>query len=472
MVRKTTGTPVFVCQDCGNENPRWLGRCPACAAWNTLVEEQRTPARAPARNRRTAIEPARPVRVSDVKSGRFGRAPTGIGELDRVLGGGLVPGSLILVGGEPGIGKSTLTLQVCAKLARPAGSCPDSSGGTGSGPVLYVSGEESAEQIRLRAERLGVTDADIHLLCAVGLEEIVEAAAEVRPGLLVVDSIQTVFSAQLTSAPGSVAQVRECTAELLRLAKSRTITTVLIGHVTKHGAIAGPRTLEHMVDTVLSFEGERFQQYRIIRAVKNRFGSTNEIGVFEMAEAGLVEVANPSRFFLSDRKPDVSGSAVAATLEGTRPLLVEIQALAAATPYALPQRVATGFDNRRLNMLLCVLERRAGVATSGQDVFLNVAGGLKIQEPAADLAVIAALASSVRNAPLPADIVLIGEVGLGGEVRSVARAEARVNEAARLGFGRVILSRRNLTREVKAIAGTRTIGVESVRAALEALEVV
>jgi DNA repair protein RadA/Sms len=466
MVRKSAGATVFVCQDCGGESPRWLGRCPACGAWNTLVEEQRAPAR-PARNRRAAAArsyggesaPARPVRLADVSPGRNARAPTGIGELDRVLGGGLVPGSLILIGGEPGIGKSTLTLQVGDKLA---------AAGT---RLLYVSGEESAEQIRLRAGRLGVAAGNIHLLCAVGLEEILEAAAEVQPGLMVVDSIQTVFSPQLTSAPGSVAQVRECTAELLRLAKASTITTVLIGHVTKYGAIAGPKTLEHIVDTVLSFEGERFQQYRIIRAVKNRFGSTNEIGVFEMADSGLVEVPNPSRFFLSDRKADVSGSAVAATIEGTRPLLVEIQALAAATPYALPQRVATGFDNRRLNMLLCVLERRAGVGTLGQDVFLNVAGGLRIQEPAADLAVIGALASSVRNLPLPADAVMVGEVGLGGEVRSVSRAEARVNEAARLGFGRVILSRRNLSREVKAVAGTETIGVESVREALDALGV-
>ncbi|MFO7675181.1 MAG: DNA repair protein RadA [bacterium] len=458
MARRSTAATVFVCQDCGGESARWLGRCPACGAWNTLVEEQRAPA-SPVRNRRATGETARPVRLSEVRAARTARAPTGIGELDRVLGGGLVPGSLILIGGEPGIGKSTLTLQICDKLA-----------GAGT-RLLYVSGEESAEQIRLRAERLGVAGDNVHLLCAVGLEDIVEAAAEVQPGLMVIDSIQTVFSARLTSAPGSVAQVRECAAELLRLAKARTITTILIGHVTKFGAIAGPKTLEHVVDTVLSFEGERFQQYRIIRAVKNRFGATDEIGVFEMADAGLVEVSNPSRFFLSDRKPDVSGSAVAATLEGSRPLLVEIQALAAATPYALPQRVATGFDNRRLSMLLCVLERRAGVTTSGQDVFLNVAGGLKVREPAADLAVVAALASSVRNQPLPADAVLVGEVGLGGEVRSISRAEARINEAARLGFGRIVMSRRNLSRELKATAGIETIGVDSARDALEALGV-
>ena len=458
MARKSADATVFVCQNCGGENPRWLGRCPSCGAWNALVEEKRAPAK-PTRNRRAAAEPVRPIRLAEVKAGRTSRTPTGIGELDRVLGGGLVPGSLILVGGEPGIGKSTLTLQVADRLARDGAR------------LLYVSGEESAEQIRLRAERIGIAGDNVHLLCAVGLEDILEAAAEVQPGLLVVDSIQTVFSSQLTSAPGSVAQVRECTAELLRLAKARAITTILIGHVTKFGAIAGPKTLEHMVDTVLSFEGERFQQYRIIRAAKNRFGATDEIGVFEMADTGLVEVANPSRFFLSDRKSDVSGSSVAATLEGTRPLLVEIQALTAATPYSLPQRVATGFDSRRLNMLLCVLERRAGIAASGRDVFLNVAGGLKIQEPAADLAVVTALASSVRNEPLPADAVMLGEVGLGGEVRSVSRAEARVKEAARLGFGRVVLSRRNLSREVKAVAGTETIGVDSVRAALEALGV-
>ena len=449
---------LFVCQNCGHESPRWLGRCPGCGEWNTLVEERRTP-KQPVKNRRTALVPARPVKLSDVQSQTTSRTTTGIGELDRVLGGGLVPGSLLLMGGEPGIGKSTLTLQLCARLAAQ---------GT---KLLYVSGEESAEQIRLRAERLSVSGDNIHLLCAVGLEEILEATNEVQPGLLVIDSIQTVFSSRLTSAPGSVSQVRECTAELLRLAKARTITTILIGHVTKYGSIAGPKTLEHMVDTVLSFEGERFQQYRIIRAAKNRFGSTNEIGVFEMGDSGLIEVDNPSRFFLSDRKADVSGSAVAATLEGTRPLLVEIQALAAPTPYALPQRVATGFDQRRLNMLLCVLERRAGVATAGQDVFLNVAGGLKVQEPAADLSVIAAIASSVRNDPVDADTVLFGEVGLGGEVRSVSRADARLNEAARLGFSRVIMSRRNLTKKLKTGAGIETVGVESVRAALETIGV-
>jgi DNA repair protein RadA/Sms len=365
------------------------------------------------------------VKLSDIAPQGRQRLQTGIAELDRVLGGGLVTGSMLLIGGEPGIGKSTLTLQVCDRLAR--------SGRT----VLYVTGEESAEQVRLRAERLGADSDHIHLLCAIDLDEIIAAVEEVTPGLLVVDSIQTVYRSTLTSAPGSVGQVRECTAELLRLAKSRALTTFVVGHVTKYGAIAGPKTLEHMVDTVLYFEGEGYQQYRIVRAAKNRYGSTNEIGVFEMTESGLAEVTNPSEFFLSGRRADVSGSAVVATVEGTRPLLVEVQALAAATPFALPQRVATGFDSRRLAMLLGVLERRAGVSAAGQDIFLNVAGGLKITEPAADLAVVAAVASSIRNKPLPEDAVFLGEVGLGGEVRSVARTEARVAEAVRLGFRKV-----------------------------------
>ena len=446
---------AFVCQNCGFESTRWAGRCAGCGEWNTLVEEQRV-TRRPGRERRAGAAAAvRPVKLSDVKPQQSERQCIGIGELDRVLGGGLVTGSLLLFGGEPGIGKSTLTLQMCDRVAR--------AGGT----VLYVSGEESAEQVRLRAERIGAAEDGIHLLCATELDDILEATAQVSPRLLVVDSIQTVYRTNLTSAPGSVSQVRDCAAELLRQAKTRAVTTVLIGHVTKHGSIAGPRTLEHMVDTVLYFEGERFHQYRIIRAAKNRFGSTNEIGVFEMGDAGLVEVSNPSRLFLSDRREGVSGSTVAATVEGSRPLLVEIQALAAPTPYALPQRVATGFDARRLNMLLCVLERRAGVATSGQDVFLNVAGGLKIQEPAADLAVLGALASSVRNAPVPPDTVLVGEVGLGGEVRSVTRAEARLTEAARLGFGRVIVPRRNMTGRTAAPAGVEVCAVDSVRQTLE-----
>jgi len=451
-VKKST----FVCQECGFETPRWLGRCPNCGQWNSLVEELRV-AKKPRLNERVRVAAggSRPVRLSQVSAQQAQRRATGMVELDRVLGGGLVPGSVLLIGGEPGIGKSTLTLQVCDRLAR--------AGAT----ALYVTGEESAEQVRLRAERLQVSSDDIHVLCAIDLDEILAAVEEVGPSLLVVDSIQTVFRSSLASAPGSVGQVRECTAELLRLAKSRIVTTFVVGHVTKYGAIAGPKTLEHMVDTVLYFEGEGFQQYRIVRAAKNRYGSTNEIGVFEMTEAGLSEVANPSEFFLSGRRADVSGSAVAATIEGTRPLLAEVQALAAATPFALPQRVATGFDGRRLAMLLCVLERRAGIGAGSQDIFLNVAGGLKIQEPAADLAVLAALASSIRNRPLPAGLVLVGEVGLGGEVRSVARTESRVAEAARLGFKSVAVPRRGVSARMRS-AGVEIVAVDTVCEALKA----
>ena len=449
---------AFVCQNCGFETARWLGRCPSCGRWNSLVEEERV--KKTGRNRRVqTAQTAKPVNLSAVAAQSKRRQLTGIAELDRVLGGGLVYGSLLLIGGEPGIGKSTLTLQVCDRLGR------------SKTPVLYVTGEESAEQVRLRAERLGVESDGINLLCSVELGEIIQAANDIQPGVLVVDSIQTVFSSDLTSAPGSVSQVRECTAELLRLAKARTITTILVGHVTKYGAIAGPKTLEHMVDTVLYFEGEQFQQYRIVRAVKNRFGPTDEIGVFEMGDAGLAEVTNPSQFFLSGRRTDVSGSAVCATVEGTRPLLVEIQALAARTPYSLPQRVATGFDLRRLNMLLCVLERRAGITTTGHDVFLNVAGGLKVQEPAADLAVFAAIASSLRNVVLSADTAVVGEVGLGGEVRSVARADARVSEASRLGFSKVILPRRNLPKKTRSGAGLELMPVDTVRETMEMLGV-
>jgi DNA repair protein RadA/Sms len=446
---------AFVCQNCGYETPRWLGKCPGCGEWNTLVEEQRATRKGKANERvRVAPVAARPVKLGAIEAGRAKRIATGIGELDRVLGGGLVPGSLLLIGGEPGIGKSTLTLQICRQLAKP------------DFKVLYVTGEESAQQVRLRAERLGAGADDVYILCSIDIDEILAAAEELAPGLLVVDSIQTVFRTSLTSAPGSVGQVRECTAELLRLAKSRTLTTFVVGHVTKYGAIAGPKTLEHMVDTVLYFEGEGFQQYRIVRAAKNRYGSTNEIGVFEMTDSGLTEVANPSEFFLSGRRADVSGSAVVATIEGTRPLLVEIQALAAPTPFALPQRVATGFDSKRLSMLLCVLERRAGIGAAGQDIFLNVAGGLKIQDPAADLAVIASLASSIRNHPLRDDAVLLGEVGLGGEVRSVARTESRIAEAARLGLKTVILPRRGLTKKTRT-AGADLKPVETVSEALE-----
>lgn len=449
-----TARAVHVCQNCGHQEPRWLGRCPGCGEWNTLVEEVRTPGKKE-RGRTGAPSGVRPARLSELAPAKLSRIASGMPELDRVLGGGIVPGSLLLIGGEPGIGKSTLMLQVCGILGREA-------------DVLYVTGEESAEQVRLRAERLGVDTRKLLVLCAVDMADITSAVEELTPGLLVVDSIQTMFRSELASAPGSVGQIRECTAELLRLAKGRRLTVFVVGHVTKYGAIAGPKTLEHMVDTVLYFEGEGFQQYRIVRAAKNRYGSTNEIGVFEMTESGLTEVTNPSEFFLSDRRRDVSGSAVCATVEGTRPLLVEIQALTARTPFSLPQRVATGFDPRRLNMLLGVLERRAGISTAGNDVFLNVAGGLKLTEPATDLAAVAAVASSTCDLPLPADTLFVGEVGLAGEVRSVARIESRVAEAARLGFRRAVLPRRGLTGRGRRPAGVELVPVETLGETLAA----
>ncbi len=391
----------------------------------------------------------RPQRLADVAALRTGRMLTGIGELDRVTGGGLVPGSILLIGGEPGIGKSTLMLQVCSRLVQEGMS------------ALYVTGEESVEQVRLRAERLGVNLERMFVLSAVEIDEVKAAIEELSPALVVIDSIQTVYSGALASAPGSVGQVRECTAELSRQAKCRRMVVFVVGHVTKYGAIAGPKTLEHMVDTVLYFEGESFQQYRIVRAAKNRYGSTNEIGVFEMTETGLVEVENPSVFFLSDRRADTSGSAVVATVEGTRSLLVEVQALVASTPFAVPQRVATGFDARRLNMLICVIERRAGISAAGKDVFINVAGGLRLTEPAADLATVAAIASSVRDLPLPADMVFVGEVGLAGEVRRVGRIENRLTEASRLGFRRALVPRGVLSR-MRVPAGFEAVAVETV----------
>jgi DNA repair protein RadA/Sms len=442
---------VFVCQNCGFEAPKWLGKCPSCGQWQTFVEEiqvQKKSAnrRSPAANRQP------PVMLKDLVIAEQPRSSSGIPELDRVLGGGLVKGMFLLIGGEPGIGKSTLTMQICNALSAKGEK------------VLYVSGEESTHQLRLRANRLGADAGTSYVLAETELESIIESADQLAPNLLVVDSIQTMYKSSLSGAPGSVGQVRECAADLLRQAKGTGLTTLLVGHVTKFGSIAGPKTLEHMVDTVLYFEGDRFQQYRILRAVKNRFGSTNEIGVFEMTDQGLREVPNPSEFFLSGRIDANSGTVVVPTIEGTRPLLVEVQALATPTYYALPQRVANGFDSRRLAMLLCVLDRRAGIATGSQDVFLNVAGGLKVEEPAADLGIIAAVASSIRNKPGPADVVFCGEVGLGGEVRSVSQIAGRVKEAQRLGFRRAIVPKRNAAEKVK---GIETIGVDAVRAALE-----
>ncbi len=442
---------VYRCTECGADHPKWAGRCDACGEWNTLAEEVAAPPTRGASALRAAgratTAPAAVQRLRDVRSARSSRLSSGIAELDFVLGGGIVPGSMVLVGGEPGIGKSTLLLQVAAAL-------------TASGTdVLYVSGEESPLQVKLRAERLGEGD-QVQLLCETSLEQILEVAAAQRPAVMVVDSIQTTATEELDGAPGNVGQVRECAARLMRFAKSSGATVIVVGHVTKGGGIAGPKTLEHIVDTVLYFEGEGTGDHRVLRATKNRFGSVDEIGVFRMTIDGLRGVDNPSALFLGDREGRASGSAITALLEGTRPVLVEVQALAAKAGFGTPQRVATGFDGRRLALLLAVLDKRAGLSCAQLDVFLNVVGGLRMQEPAGDLAVAAALASSIYDRPLPSDAVFIGEVGLGGEVRPVSQSERRFAEAAQLGFRTVYLSERG--RPQRAPDGIRIVGVSSI----------
>lgn len=407
----------FVCQNCGHESPRWAGRCPACEEWNTLVEEM-IPTRSAATGRSGPAP--RTVLLGDVAPSGENRLRTGIEEFDRVMGGGIVTGSVTLVAGDPGIGKSTLMTAVSALLADRG--------------VLYVCGEESPEQVRLRADRLEIDGSALHLLPETDADAAVRAAAVLKPAVLVVDSIQTLFRSEVQSAPGSVTQVRECTSILIRHAKESGMAVFVVGHVTKDGSIAGPRVLEHMVDTVLHLEGDRHHAFRVLRAMKNRFGSTNEIGVFEMMGSGLRPVENPSEIFLSERSADASGSAVVCTLEGTRPVLAEIQALVTPTSYPSPQRTATGFDGRRLQMLLAVLEKREGLRLSTQDVFVNVAGGLRLTEPAVDLGIVMAVVSSFRDRPLPAQTIVLGEVGLGGEIRSVSRLPVRLREASRLGF--------------------------------------
>ncbi|MDR3535653.1 MAG: DNA repair protein RadA [Acetobacteraceae bacterium] len=419
----------FVCQSCGTVTLKWAGRCETCAEWNTIIEEtvaaRPGPAgKAPA-GRRVALVGL--AGTADPPP----RAPTAIAELDRVLGGGLVPASVVLVGGDPGIGKSTLMLQAAGALARSGRR------------VLYISGEESIEQVRLRARRLGLADTPVELAAAINVRDIAATLEQASDAtLVIIDSIQTMWLDNIESAPGTVAQVRACSFELIRLAKAGTFSLVLVGHVTKDGALAGPRVLEHMVDAVLYFEGDRGHQFRILRAVKNRFGATDEIGVFEMTDRGLAEVANPSALFLAERRGNIAGSAVFAGLEGTRPVLVEIQALLAPNPSGSPRRSVIGWDSSRLSMLLAVLETRAGVRLNQTDVYLNVAGGLRVTEPAADLAVAAAIASAAFNQPTSAGRVYFGEVGLSGEVRQVAQAEARLKEAAKLGFDSAALPRR------------------------------
>jgi DNA repair protein RadA/Sms len=415
----------YVCQQCGHESAKWMGRCPSCGEWNTLVEEPEVP---PGRSGRRPA-PVEPVSVADVATPAERRIPTGLAELDRVLGGGVVGGSAVLVGGDPGIGKSTLLLQLADRLARAGGR------------VLYVSAEESVRQTKLRAERLGAAAPALLLLAENDLDVIAETAARVRPVLLVVDSIQTVYRRDIASAPGSVAQVRECAAALVRLAKEEAIATFIVGHVTKEGTLAGPRVMEHLVDTVLSFEGDRHHAYRILRAAKNRFGSTNEIGVFEMGGAGLLEVPNPSAAFLSERPTAAPGSAVVCAVEGTRPLLVEVQALVSPTHFGMPRRTAAGVDYNRMLVLLAVLERRAGLQLASQDAYVSVAGGITVEEPAADLGIAVAVASSLRNRPIDPQTVIIGEIGLAGEVRAVPQLSKRLAEAARLGFRRAVAPR-------------------------------
>lgn len=446
---------LFFCQECGHESPRWMGRCPGCGAWNSMVEEPS--ARAGVRG---SLSPGlstggRPVAIGDVAAEDARRMPTGSAELDRVLGGGIVPGSFVLVGGDPGIGKSTLLLQLAARVAREHGT------------VLYVSGEESARQIRMRADRLGTIHERLLVLAETDLDAIEQHAKAVSPALLIVDSIQTVFKPDLASAPGSVSQVRECAAQLLRVAKGQNTAVFIVGHVTKEGSLAGPRVLEHIVDTVLYFEGERHASFRILRAVKNRFGSTNEIGLFEMRDAGLVEVDNASQLFLSERPLDAAGSVVVPSLEGTRPLLVEVQALVSASTFVSPRRTADGIDLNRVQLIIAVLEKRVGLLLGNHDAYVKVTGGVRLGEPAIDLGLAVALASSFRDqAPDPRTVVA-GEVGLAGEVRAVSRIEQRIREAEKMGFARMVLPRANL-RSLSVKSELELIGVETVMEGLEA----
>ena len=446
---------VFVCQSCGAQSRKWLGQCADCGEWNSLVEE-----RAPAANAGSAARPALTGDVArlyaDVESSDRDRLSTGVSELDRVLGGGLVPGSLVLLGGEPGIGKSTLLLQAAARVAA-AGR-----------PVLYCSGEESPHQVRARGERLGVTDAPLYLLAETCLERVLEEMTRLSPGLVVVDSIQTVFSSKLESAPGTVGQVREAATQLLFAAKGRNVPVLIVGHVTKDGNLAGPKVLEHVVDTVLYFEGDRHHAHRVVRAVKNRFGPVSELGVFRMTATGLEAVPNPSQMFLSERKADVPGSAVLCSLEGSRPILVEVQALVGTGAYGNAQRVTSGVDRQRLSLLLTVLEKRVGLHLTGEDVFVNIPGGILVNEPAADLAVVAAVASSMRNQPVLPSVAVFGEVGLAGEIRGITQAGLRVREAARMGFTRCVMPSGNRAPDVTA-AGCELRGVSTVAEALEGL---
>ncbi|HXW68493.1 MAG TPA: DNA repair protein RadA [Dissulfurispiraceae bacterium] len=452
---------IFQCQSCGYASPKWLGKCPDCGAWNSFSEERQSPRALKSPGAFGGVAEAQPLTA--ITGGRERRNSIGIQELDRVLGGGLVDGAIVLIGGDPGIGKSTLILQALAKIAsQPELKTQNQKFKT----VLYVSGEESPEQIKLRAERLSIDADTIILLPETLVENIIAAAGKLNPAVMVIDSIQTIFTEDLTSAPGSVGQIRESAAKLMLYAKKSGIPVFLIGHVTKEGAIAGPRVLEHLVDTVLYFEGDRGHPYRILRTVKNRFGSTNEIGVFEMTDSGLSEINNPSELFLSERPLNVSGSTVIASMEGTRPLLVEIQALVAPTTFGMPRRTSMGVDYNRVNILVAVLEKKAGLNLGGMDIFINIVGGLKVIEPASDLGIIAAIASSFREIPIDSKTFLFGEVGLSGEVRAVAQGETRLKEASKIGFKKAIIPKGNVER-LKTGLGLTIIGVKNVEEAME-----
>ena len=456
MAKGKTAT-VFFCQNCGYESTKWLGQCPGCREWNTFVEETidktvlKNTGTGSRRERREASEPCV---LSEIAIREENKTLTGIKELDRVLGGGIVQGSLTLVGGDPGIGKSTLLLQVCHNLSE-AGH-----------KVLYISGEESKVQIKMRADRLGTFSEHMLLLCETNLDIIGEVIRRSKPEVVIIDSIQTMYNENVSAAPGSVSQVRESTGILLQLAKGLGISIFIVGHVTKEGTVAGPRVLEHMVDTVLYFEGDRHASYRILRGVKNRFGSTNEIGVFEMCNNGLVEVENPSKTMLNGRPLDASGSVVVCSMEGTRPILIEIQALVSPTSFQMPRRTAVGIDYNRVNLLMAVLEKRVGLQLGGCDAYVNLAGGMKLGEPAIDLGIIMAIASSYKNRPILEDTIIFGEVGLVGEVRAVSGGEARIKEAQKLGFKRCILPQANVD-QIKIETDMRLVGVSNVMEALD-----
>ncbi len=455
-------TTAFFCKECGYESAKWSGQCPSCKAWNTFVEEPVVKEKnvkgivnINAKYHETAgVKKAAPVRLSSVTAADTDRIKTDICELGRVLGGGIVEGSLVLVGGDPGIGKSTLLLQMCYNLAKNGNS------------VLYISGEESLGQIKLRAQRVGEASDNLMVLCETSLDTIENVLENVKPQIVVIDSIQTMYREEVGAAPGSVSQVRETTAVLMQLAKGLNISIFIVGHVTKEGVVAGPRMLEHMVDTVLYFEGDKNAAYRILRSVKNRFGSTNEIGVFEMRQEGLAEVANPSEYMLTGRPEEASGSVVVCLLEGTRPILVEIQALVCDSNFGMPRRTAAGADYNRVNLLMAVLEKRAGIHLSGSDAYVNIAGGMKVNEPAMDLGIVMALVSSFRNRPMMENTIVFGEVGLAGEVRAVSQPQIRINEAVKLGFENCILPQVCL-KNIKKTDKINLIGISSVKDAVK-----